>query len=812
MNLLQEYAYLKLKEGYDIETIVGKIKKAGYDVPVKTSKFDIEGMSCQSCASRIEKVLNKNNFKDVNVNLLQNSLTVSFYEGYKTNSEVKRLVDKAGYSAEIKTDNKIANEKNITEYEKLKRDFIISAIFSIPLFSAMFFHMAGVHTILNNGYFQWALATVVQFYIGRRYYVNAYKSLRGGGANMDVLIALGTSAAYFYSIYHVLIGSDQLYFESSAVVITLILLGKVFEKRAKTRTTDAISKLMGLQAKKANVIKNGKTIETDIEDVMVGDKILVKPGEKIAVDGIIVEGSSSIDESMITGESMPVQKQVGDECIGSTINKNGSFVFEAKKIGEDTVLSQIVKLVEDAQSNKAPIQRLADKISSVFVPIVIVIAVITFAITYFVTKQFDRALLNSVSVLVIACPCSLGLATPTAIMVGSGKGAELGILIKSAEVLETANKIDAVILDKTGTITNGKPEVVDYQSKDTDFLKIVSSIEQNSEHPLADAVVKEYEKNSSEFYKVEDFDSITGKGLSAKINNDNYYIGNEKLMRDNNINVNVDIQKYQSQGNTVVLVGKNDEFYGYILIADKIKESSQEAVSKLKDDNIDVYMITGDSENTAKHIAEKANIDHVIAECLPKDKSDKVLDLKNKGKKVGMVGDGINDAPALATSDVGFSIGTGTDVAIEASDITIINGDLNKVNTAIRLSHRVIKTIKQNLFWAFFYNVVGIPIAAFGFLNPMIAGAAMAFSSVTVVTNSLRIKNFKEENNEKEFEVLDMVCNHCVESVTNACKSVDGVTDVNVSLEDKKAVVEGDFNEDEIIKAIDEIGFEATVK
>lgn len=745
MNLLQEYAYLKLKEGYDIETIVDKIKKAGYDVPVKTSKFDIEGMSCQSCASRIEKVLNKNNFKDVNVNLLQNSLTVSFYEGYKTNSEVKRLVDKAGYSAEIKTDNKIANEKNITEYEKLKRDFIISAIFSIPLFSAMFFHMAGVHTILNNGYFQWALATVVQFYIGRRYYVNAYKSLRGGGANMDVLIALGTSAAYFYSIYHVLIGSDQLYFESSAVVITLILLGKVFEKRAKTRTTDAISKLMGLQAKKANVIKNGKTIENDIEDVMVGDKILVKPGEKIAVDGIIVEGSSSIDESMITGESMPVKKQVGDECIGSTINKNGSFVFEAKKIGEDTVLSQIVKLVEDAQSNKAPIQRLADKISSVFVPIVIVIAVITFVITYFVTKQFDRALLNSVSVLVIACPCSLGLATPTAIMVGSGKGAELGILIKSAEVLETANKIDAVILDKTGTITNGKPEVVDYQSKDTDFLKIVSSIEKNSEHPLADAVVKEYEKNSSEFYKVENFNSITGKGLSAKINNDNYYIGNEKLMRDNNINVNVDIQKYQSQGNTVVLVGKNDEFYGYILIADKIKESSPKAVSKLKDDNIDVYMITGDSENTAKHIAEKANIDHVIAECLPKDKSDKVLDLKNKGKKVGMVGDGINDAPALATSDVGFSIGTGTDVAIEASDITIINGDLNKVNTAIRLSHRVIKTIKQNLFWAFFYNVVGIPIAAFGFLNPMIAGAAMAFSSVTVVTNSLRIKNFKEE-------------------------------------------------------------------
>ncbi|MDU1036775.1 MAG: copper-translocating P-type ATPase, partial [Staphylococcus sp.] len=542
-----------------------------------------------------------------------------------------------------------------------------------------------------------------------------------------------------------LIGSDQLYFESSAVVITLILLGKVFEKRAKTRTTDAISKLMGLQAKKANVIKNGKTIETDIEDVMVGDKILVKPGEKIAVDGIIVEGSSSVDESMITGESMPVKKQVGDECIGSTINKNGSFVFEAKKIGEDTVLSQIVKLVEDAQSNKAPIQRLADKISSVFVPIVIVIAVITFAITYFVTKQFDRALLNSVSVLVIACPCSLGLATPTAIMVGSGKGAELGILIKSAEVLETANKIDAVILDKTGTITNGKPEVVDYQSKDTEFLKIVSSIEKNSEHPLADAIVKEYEKNSSEFFKVEDFDSITGKGLSAKINNDNYYIGNEKLMRDNNINVNVDIQKYQSQGNTVVLVGKNDEFYGYILIADKIKESSPEAVSRLKDNNIDVYMITGDSENTAKHIAEKANIDHVIAECLPKDKSDKVLDLKNQGKKVGMVGDGINDAPALATSDVGFSIGTGTDVAIEASDITIINGDLNKVNTAIRLSHRVIKTIKQNLFWAFFYNVIGIPIAAFGFLNPMIAGAAMAFSSVTVVTNSLRIKNFKEE-------------------------------------------------------------------
>nr|WP_297813222.1 heavy metal translocating P-type ATPase [uncultured Finegoldia sp.] len=745
VNLLQGYAYLKVKDDYEIDKIVEKIKNAGFNVPLQTSNFDIEGMSCQACAARIEKVLNKNNFKDVSVNLLQNSLTVSFYQGYKNNSDVKKLVDKAGFKAEIKSDSKKANEQNLLEYEKLKRDFIISAIFSIPLFSAMFFHMAGLHTILNDGYFQWILATVVQFFIGRRFYVNAYKSLRGGGANMDVLIALGTSAAYFYSIYHVFIKSNQLYFESSAVVITLILLGKLFEKRAKTRTTDAISKLIGLQAKKATVIRDGKNVEVDIEDVVIGDKILVKPGEKIAVDGIILEGSSSVDESMITGESMPVKKQIGDECIGSTINKNGSFVFEAKKIGEDTVLSQIVKLVEDAQSNKAPIQRLADKISSVFVPIVIAIAVITLVITYFVTKQFDRALLNSVSVLVIACPCSLGLATPTAIMVGSGKGAELGILIKSAEVLETANKIDAVILDKTGTITNGKPEVVDYKSTDDDFLKIVSSIEKSSEHPLADAIVKEYEKNSSNFYKVEDFHSITGKGLSARINDDEYFIGNEKLIQENNIDVNVDIQKYQSQGNTVVLVGKNDKFYGYILIADKIKESSPQAVAKLKDDNIDVYMITGDSENTAKHIAEKANIDNVIAECLPKDKSDKVLDLKNQGKKVGMVGDGINDAPALAASDVGFSIGTGTDVAIEASDITIINGDLNKVHTAIRLSHRVIKTIKQNLFWAFFYNVIGIPIAAFGFLNPMIAGAAMAFSSVTVVTNSLRIKKFEEE-------------------------------------------------------------------
>ncbi len=746
VNLLQGYAYLKLKDGYDIDKIVEKIENAGYSVPLKTSKFDIEGMSCQACASRIEKVLNKNDYKDVNVNLLQNSLSASYYEGYKSDSDIKKLVDKAGFKAEVKSESKDANAKNKSEYEKLKKDFIISAIFSIPLFSAMFFHMAGMHTILNNGYFQLILATVVQFYIGRRYYVNAYKSLRGGGANMDVLIAMGTSAAYFYSIYHVIIGSNQLYFESSAMVITLILLGKVFEKRAKTRTTDAISKLVGLQAKKATVIRDGKTVEVDIDDVEIGDKILVKPGEKIAVDGIIVEGSSSVDESMVTGESIPVKKEVGDECIGSTINKNGSFVFEAKRIGEDTVLSQIVKLVEDAQSQKAPIQRLADKISSVFVPTVIAIALVTFVLTYILTKKFDSALLNAVSVLVIACPCSLGLATPTAIMVGSGKGAELGILIKSAEVLETANKIDTVILDKTGTITNGKPEVVDYQSNSDDFLKIVASIEKKSEHPLAEAVVNKFEEENNGYYEVKDFNSITGKGVMATVDNSKYYIGNEKLMKDYSIEFDLDVKKYQSEGNTVLLAAKDDEFFGYILVADKIKESSAKAVSNLKQKDIDVYMITGDSENTANSIAQKANIDNVIAECLPKDKSDKISELKSKGKIVGMVGDGINDAPALAISDVGFAIGTGTDVAIETSDITIINGDLNKVNTAISLSHKVMKTIKQNLFWAFFYNVIGIPIAAFGFLNPMIAGAAMAFSSVTVVTNSLRIKNFKEEN------------------------------------------------------------------
>lgn len=747
VNLLQNQAYIELEDDYDLDNLVARIKKAGYEVPEENLDFRIEGMSCQACSDRIEKVLKKAGYKNVNINLLQNTGRVSGYSGTIDKNKVKALVEKAGYKAFFDLEDKEkVKDANLREYEKLRRDLIISAIFTIPLFASMFFHMAGVHTLINNPYLQLILATFVQFFIGRRFYVNAYKSLRGGGANMDVLVAMGTSAAYLYSVYHVIIGNDYLYFESSAMIISLVLMGKFFEARAKARTTDAIDKLINLQAKKATVIRDGKSELVDIEEVVEGDIVLVKPGEKIPVDGIIIKGSSTVDESMVTGEPLPNDKKKGDGVIGATINKNGSFEFKVTKVGKDTMLSQIVHLVEDAQAQKAPVQKLADKVSSIFVPAVIIAAVITFVITYFVKVHFDQALLNSVSVLVIACPCSLGLATPTAIMVGTGRGAELGILIKNAEVIESAEKLDTIVFDKTGTITKGKAELVDIMTDfdESELIKIVASIERYSEHPLGLAIVDKFEKTGEDFYQVDDFKSLTAKGVSGRIVNENYLIGNRKLMEENGIEIKNDLSSLENQGKTSLNVAKNKEYIGSLFVADSIKEESKEAIEDLKKFGIESYMITGDSKNPAKFIADIAGIDKLIAEVIPQEKADKIEELKKKGHKVGMVGDGINDAPALARANIAFAMGNGTDIAIETSDITIINGKIKKVPTAIRLSQRVMKTIRQNLFWAFFYNVIGIPIAAFGYLNPMVASAAMAFSSVTVVTNSLRIKNFKE--------------------------------------------------------------------
>lgn len=689
---------------------------------------------------------------EVNVNLSTNKATIKHSSGAVSEDSLIEAVEGAGFKAEAEVEQDLDREKELREKEirSLKKSFIISAILSLPLFTAMFVEMAGyTDTILSNGWFQFALATPVQFIIGARFYKGAYKSIKGGGANMDVLIAMGTSAAYFFSIYNVLVGVNEFYFESSAVIITLIILGNTFEAVAKGKTSDAIKKLMGLQPNTARVIKDGVEVEIPIEELEIGDIVSVRPGERVPVDGIIVEGNSALDESMITGESIPVDKGVDDQVVGATVNEFGSFKFRATKIGKDTVLSQIIGLVEDAQGSKAPVQRLADKISGVFVPTVVVIAVLTLIGFYFL-RDFNTGLINAVAVLVIACPCALGLATPTAIMVGTGKGAENGILIKSGEHLERAHKMDTIIFDKTGTITKGEPEVTDIITfnniENEELLRIAASVESASEHPLGQSIVKEGEDRGLDLVAPENFTAVPGKGLEANFEGKEILIGNRRLMRDNNIDIDDkenDLTKLEEEGKTAMLVAVDKGIAGIIAVADQLKDTSLEAIERLHDMNLEVYMITGDNERTAQAIADTIGIDKVLADVLPEDKAEKVEELKEEGKYVGMVGDGINDAPALAASNIGFAIGTGTDVAMEAADITLMSGDLKGVVTAIRLSHRTMKTVKQNLFWAFFYNTIGIPFAALGFLSPMVAGAAMAFSSVSVVTNSLRLRNFE---------------------------------------------------------------------
>ena len=754
VNLIAQKATVEFDtEKIKVDGLIKTIEKTGYEVPLVKRTLIIEGMTCAACSTRVEKVLNKiEGVVKATVNLSNNKAVVEFPSGAVEDETLIKSVEKAGYKAEIEVERDLDREKELREKEikSLKTSFIISAILSIPLFSAMFFHMAGIETILTNGYFQLLLATPVQFIIGYRFYKGAFNSLRGGGANMDVLVSMGTSAAYFYSVYNVIAGVHEYYFEASAMIITLILLGKTFEAVAKGKTSEAIKKLMGLQPKIARVIKDGVEMDIPIEKVEIGDIIVVRPGEKIPVDGVIVEGNSSIDESMITGESIPIDKAIGDEVIGATINKFGSFKFQATKIGKDTVLSQIVKLVEDAQGSKAPVQRLADKISGIFVPVVVVIAVITFLGFYLAKGSFNIGLINAVAVLVIACPCALGLATPTAIMVGTGKGAENGILIKSGEHLERAHKMDTIVFDKTGTITKGEPEVTDIvvfnEIDRNEILRIGASVEKTSEHPLGQAIVKKGEEELLKITEPEKFMAVPGKGLKATFEGKEVLIGNRKLMFENNVSIEEgekELLKLEEEGKTAMLISLDNKLSGIIAVADQIKETSKKAIEELKSMGLDVYMITGDNERTAKAIANQVGITNVLAEVLPENKAEVVDKIKSEGKHVGMVGDGINDAPALAAADVGFAIGTGTDVAMEAADITLMRGELTGVVTAMKLSHRTMRTIKQNLFWAFFYNSVGIPFAALGFLNPMIAGAAMAFSSVSVVTNSLRLKNFK---------------------------------------------------------------------
>ena len=753
VNLLANKAVVEFDNSkLDKRTIVKTIEKTGYEVPLKRTTLFVEGMTCAACSARVEKALQKvDGVVNASVNLSTNKATVDYASGSVEENFLVQTIEKTGYGAEVeKEDNKDKNKDfREKEIKSLTNSFIVSLLFTLPLFAAMFFHMAGQMNILTNGYFQWLLATPVQFFIGYRFYKGAYNSLRGGGANMDVLVALGTSAAYFFSVYNLFAGVHEYYFEASAVIITLILLGKLFEAKAKGKTSDAIKKLMGLQPKTARVIRQGEEIDLPIEDLVIGDIILVRPGERVPVDGIIEEGHSSLDESMITGESIPVDKKEGDFVVGATINKYGAFKFKATKIGKDTVLSQIVKMVEDAQGSKAPVQRLADQISGIFVPTVLVIALVTF-IVFLNIRDFNTGLINAVAILVIACPCALGLATPTAIMVGTGKGAENGILIKSGEHLEKAHKMNLIVFDKTGTITKGQPEVTDIipigDLSEDELLRIAASVEKTSEHPLGVSIVNRAESNLIRLSEASSFAAIPGKGLRAIFEDENILIGNRKLLNE----AEIDFKDYEDQvfkleesGKTAMLIGRNKDLIGIIAVADQIKENSAYSISELKKMGVEIYMITGDNERTARAIAHKAGIENVLADVLPEDKANQIEALKQSGKNVGMVGDGINDAPALAAADVGFAIGTGTDVAMEAADITLMRGDLEGVVFAIRLSHATMRIIKQNLFWAFFYNTVGIPFAALGFLNPMIAGAAMAFSSVSVVTNSLRLRNFK---------------------------------------------------------------------
>jgi Cu+-exporting ATPase len=613
--------------------------------------------------------------------------------------------------------------------------------------------------IFMNPWFQLILATPVQFFIGRQFYVSAYKALRNKSANMDVLVVLGTSAAYFYSLFLTLQWAGMamqghtpsMYYETSSVLITLILLGKLFEVLAKGRTSEAIKTLMGLQAKKALVLHNGQEMNIPIEEVNVGDLVLVKPGEKIPVDGEVLDGSSSVDESMLTGESMPVDKKTGDTVVGATLNKNGILKVKALKVGKDTALAQIIKVVEEAQGSKAPIQRIADTISGIFVPIVIGIAFIAFLIWYFLITpgDFAGALEKGIAILVIACPCALGLATPTSIMAGSGRAAEFGILFKGGEYLESTHRIDTIVLDKTGTVTKGKPELTDIITDNIDestFLRLVGAAEKNSEHPLAEAIVNGITARGIDLPKTEEFEAIPGFGIRAVIEGKEILAGTRKLMTKYNIAVNHALEQMsqlEQTGKTAMLIAIDRKYKGMVAVADTVKETSIQAVARLKELGIQVIMITGDNERTAQAIAKQVGIDHVLAEVLPEGKAEEVKKLQAQGKKVAMVGDGINDAPALAIADIGMAIGTGTDVAMEAADVTLMRGDLNSIPDAIYLSRKTMGNIKQNLFWALGYNSLGIPIAAIGLLAPWVAGAAMALSSVFVVLNALRLQRIK---------------------------------------------------------------------
>jgi Cu+-exporting ATPase len=761
----------------DLAKIKNTISQLGYGVATRKSIFPVGGMTCAACVARVEEALSGvPGVVSASVNLASEKATVEYTEGTSI-ADLRQAVKDAGYElgseAETLEDVTIASRR---ELRGLRNRFIFAAVLAALIMVLMW-----LPSFAGKPYLLLILATPVQFWAGWRFYRGAWGALKHKTTDMNTLVAVGTSAAYFYSMIAVLFPSlfsangvgIGLYFDTSAMIIALILLGRFLEARARGQTSEAIKKLIGLNPKTALVIRNGEEMEISIEDVQVGDFILVRPGERVPVDGVIREGYSSIDESMITGESIPVEKEVGDEVIGASINKTGSFKFEATRVGKDTTLARIVRLVEEAQGSKAPIQRLADIIASYFVPMVIGISIITFIIWFFAgpPPTLTYAILNFVAVLIIACPCAMGLATPTAIIVGTGKGAEHGILIRSAETLEKSHKINAVLMDKTGTLTIGEPRVTDIitnSSSKENILRLAASVERSSEHPLGEAIIKAASEKELQIPKASDFDAIPGRGVEALVEGKKIVLGNLRLMNEKNLSLNgleKEAEQLWAEGKTVMFLGMDGAVAGVIALADTLKPGARTAVEALHHMGIEVTMLTGDNRRTAEAIAREAGIDRVLADVLPEHKAQEVKKFREEGKVVAMVGDGINDAPALAQADVGIAIGTGTDVAMETGDITLISGDLSGIVTAISLSKRTVRTIKQNLFWAFAYNTALIPVAAgvlylafgnigvpsglhfilgdYGFLNPILAAAAMAASSITVVSNSLRLKRFK---------------------------------------------------------------------
>lgn len=837
-------------------------------------KYDITGMSCSACSANIEKSVGKmKGVKSVSVNLLQNNMNVDFDENTLNSDDIIKKVESCGYGAfdekkEVKASKKDETQ-NTDELKNMKQRLILSLAFLIPLMYITMGHMVGLPLpAFLNGVenavsfaFTQLLFTLPVMYINRKFYQVGFKALYHRLPNMDSLVAVGSSAAFIYGVFAIYrmsygLGAGDLaivahyrhdlYFESTAMILTLITVGKFLETKSKGKTNNAIKKLLNLTPKTATVIRDGNEYVINSDNIVLGDIIIVKQGGSIPVDGIIIDGNGSVDESAITGESIPIEKNIGSKVTSATILKNGYIKMKAEKVGENTTIAQIIKLVEDASGSKAPIAKLADKVSAYFVPTVMLISLITAIVWLLLGETFEFALARAITVLVISCPCALGLATPTAIMVGMGMGAQNGILIKSAEALETLNNIDTLVFDKTGTITNGKPEVTDIITfndfNKNEFISLLASIESKSEHPLSEAIMNYSKEQNVKIYNAESFKSIAGEGVKALINNKEYLCGNMKMMKNNNINIDDKaelINKLSTQGKTVLLFSDLNKTLGLVAVADKVKAYARETIDILHKMKIETVMLTGDNEITAKAVQEKTGISNVIAQVLPQDKQYHIKKLQEQGKRVVMVGDGINDAPALTIADIGIAIGAGTDIAIESADIVLVKSNITDVITAIKLSKSVMKNIKENLFWAFFYNCICIPVAAglfiksFGIsLNPMLGAGAMSLSSLFVVGNALRLRFFKsaqfntDENKlnqnteikkeiismEKTVGVNGMMCAHCQGRVQKVLSQIDGVTNVIVDLENKNAKVtlSKEISDDVFKKAIEDAGYEIT--